>query len=143
MDEIKYCLGFMIHINQRVDRVLLIRKTRPEWQRGKMNGLGGKIEPGETAIQAMVREFEEECGIKTKESDWKERLVLKGKYGQSWTVEVFVSFTGNMIYDTLTFPDIEKVSFSDLATRSDIIHNVRWMVPFCIDSAAQPITVNY
>jgi 8-oxo-dGTP pyrophosphatase MutT (NUDIX family) len=27
--------------------VLLIEKQKPAWQRGKLNGVGGKIEPGE------------------------------------------------------------------------------------------------
>lgn len=42
--------------------VVLIRKTHPEWQAGKLNGVGGKVEPGETPFDAMVREFEEETG---------------------------------------------------------------------------------
>ena len=44
-------------------RVLLIRKNRPAWQAGKLNGGGGKIEPGETPQAAARREFEEETGL--------------------------------------------------------------------------------
>ena len=43
-------------------RVALIRKLKPEWQRGLLNGIGGKMEPGESLHSAMVREFEEETG---------------------------------------------------------------------------------
>ena len=42
--------------------VLLIEKTRPNWQKGKLNGIGGHIEPGETPQQAAKREFDEETG---------------------------------------------------------------------------------
>jgi 8-oxo-dGTP diphosphatase len=42
---------------------VLIQKTKPEWQKDKLNGLGGKIEAGEYPYQAMRREFEEECGL--------------------------------------------------------------------------------
>ena len=29
---------------------------------GKWNGFGGKVEPGETIVEAAVREVKEECG---------------------------------------------------------------------------------
>ncbi|MBC7441072.1 MAG: 8-oxo-dGTP diphosphatase [Ramlibacter sp.] len=36
---------------------------------GNIVGLGGKLEPGETAVQAMVREIEEESGLVVASSD--------------------------------------------------------------------------
>ena len=56
------------------EHVLLVRKTHPTWQAGKLNGIGGKIEPGETPAVAMVREFAEEAAIDTDEASW--RLVV-------------------------------------------------------------------
>lgn len=50
--------------------VLLVEKTRPAWQKGLMNGVGGVIESGETSIVAMRREFEEETGCSI-ELDWR------------------------------------------------------------------------
>ncbi|MEM9478164.1 MAG: 8-oxo-dGTP diphosphatase [Verrucomicrobiota bacterium] len=44
------------------DRVLLIRKKRGIGA-GKINGPGGKIEPGETALECAVRETIEEIGV--------------------------------------------------------------------------------
>jgi 8-oxo-dGTP diphosphatase len=43
-------------------RVLLIRKKRGLGA-GKINGPGGKLEPGETALAAAVREVREEIGV--------------------------------------------------------------------------------
>ena len=43
-------------------RVLLIRKKRGIGA-GKINGPGGKIDPGETPIQAAIRETEEELHV--------------------------------------------------------------------------------
>src|SRR5205814_6716180 len=43
-------------------RVLLIRKKRGLGA-GKINGPGGKIEPGETALESAIREAQEEIGI--------------------------------------------------------------------------------
>ena len=57
----KYVLGFLFNTN--FDTVVLIRKNRPVWQAGKLNGVGGKVEPGETYKEAMVREFCEETGV--------------------------------------------------------------------------------
>ena len=43
-------------------RVLLIRKKRGLGA-GKINGPGGKIEPGETALDSAIRETQEEIGV--------------------------------------------------------------------------------
>jgi 8-oxo-dGTP diphosphatase len=42
--------------------VLLIRKKRG-FGKGKINGPGGKLDPGETELQCAVRETEEELGV--------------------------------------------------------------------------------
>jgi len=62
----RYVLGFLIE--KRTRRVVLITKSRPEWQAGKLNGVGGHIEEGEDALSAMRREWSEETGMPT--SDW-------------------------------------------------------------------------
>ncbi len=46
----------------RDGRVLLIRKKRGIGA-GKINGPGGKVDPGESPLQAAVRETEEEIGV--------------------------------------------------------------------------------
>ena len=50
--------------------VLLERKQRPVWQAGKLNGVGGKAEPGERALDAMRRECKEETTLDI--NDWTE-----------------------------------------------------------------------
>jgi len=47
---------------RRDGRLLLIRKKRG-FGVGKVNGPGGKIAPGETPLEAAVREVEEEVGV--------------------------------------------------------------------------------
>jgi mutator protein MutT len=44
------------------DRILLAMKKRG-FGAGRYNGVGGKIEPGETIEQALVRECQEEIGV--------------------------------------------------------------------------------
>ncbi len=46
----------------KAGRVLLIRKKRGLGA-GKINGPGGKIEPGETALASAIRETQEEVGV--------------------------------------------------------------------------------
>jgi len=72
----KYVVGFLV--NRASESVVLIVKNKPVWQKGKMNGVGGKIEEGETPHAAMSREFEEEAGMKIPEAYWTLTVVLTG-----------------------------------------------------------------
>ena len=77
-----YVLGFMFDPTR--ERILLIRKNRPRWQAGKLNGIGGKVEPGESPVSAMVREFTEETGLQTQPSEWSHFAVLEGQDFRVW-----------------------------------------------------------
>lgn len=63
---VEYAVGF--YFDRSREHVWLIRKARPDWQAGKLNGIGGKVEPGESVLQAMRREFEEEARARV--ADW-------------------------------------------------------------------------
>lgn len=84
-----YCDGFLF--SEDGFHVLLIRKNRPKWQAGKLNGVGGHIEEGETPHEAMVREFEEEAGLKIEK--WDELAVLEFNGGE---VHFFCAFSDEM-----------------------------------------------
>lgn len=56
-----YTLGFVF--NPERTHVMLIRKTRPQWQAGSLNGIGGKLEQDESESECMIREFREETGL--------------------------------------------------------------------------------
>ena len=70
----EYVVGFVF--NETMNSVLLIRKNHPEWQSGLLNGIGGKIEEGETPVQAMSREFVEEAGVFVSEDGWRPLGIL-------------------------------------------------------------------
>ena len=64
----KYVLGFVF--NESLDKIALIRKNRPAWQKGLLNGIGGKIEADELTLDAMTREFEEETSCSIDNYKW-------------------------------------------------------------------------
>ena len=81
-----YVAGFLFSPGR--DRVLLLEKRRPAWQAGRLNGVGGKVEPGEEPLAAMNREFSEEAGLSG--LDWREDAVLRG---QGFTVRFYSAFS--------------------------------------------------
>ena len=55
-------LGYVLSVDRR--RVLLVERTREgDAQRGKYNGLGGKLEPDEDVVAGFRRELFEESGL--------------------------------------------------------------------------------
>lgn len=63
----KYVVGIAVDPDRT--HGLFVLKNRPVWQAGFLNGVGGKIEDGESPAEAMVREFYEETKIRTDFTD--------------------------------------------------------------------------
>ncbi len=63
-----YTLGFLF--NKTRDHVVLIRRAKKDWQQGLLNGIGGHIEPGESVVGCMGREFREETGTNLPTTYW-------------------------------------------------------------------------
>lgn len=55
---LKYTIGFI----KKGDQILLLNREFPTWM-GNWNGVGGKIEKGETPLACILREIKEETGI--------------------------------------------------------------------------------
>jgi len=51
-------------------KVVLIKKTKPAWQAGKLNFVGGKVEGAESDARCVAREFHEETGVFTNTESW-------------------------------------------------------------------------
>ena len=67
---------------------------------GKWNGLGGKMEPGETPEECVVREVREESGLKIRKPSLRGILTFPGFDGENdWLCFLFVArhFTGKII----------------------------------------------
>jgi 8-oxo-dGTP diphosphatase len=119
-DRKLYVVGFAFTRDSK--SVALIRKERPDWQRGRFNGIGGKIEPGESPSAAMVREFREEAGVLIPE--WDHFLTLE--YPQA-TVHFFRSFGFADQVKTLTDETVFLCNVS--SPPHGLIDNLRWLLP--------------
>jgi 8-oxo-dGTP diphosphatase len=83
---------------QEDDNLLLIEKKRGLGA-GKVNGPGGRIEAGETELQAAIRETEEEVGVTPLQVREIGRLHFDFRDGYSLHCTVFLAngFHGNLI----------------------------------------------
>ena len=130
-----YVIGFCFDDRREMARyVLLIRKRRPAWMAGKLNGIGGKIEAGETPRNAMVREFREEAGRDV--AGWASvaHIECAGECALSiWAAIDPVAF---FEAQTVTDEKVEAVSLRDLARLGRIgatVGNLPWLVGMALD----------
>jgi len=132
-EKIDYVLGFFITSD---DKVLVIRKERPDYQKGKLNGVGGKIEKGEKPIDEMIREFREESNIVTDHDEWEHYSTLKWyseRLSKPSKIYVFRNFTHETSdeIDISNPPTDEKLEWIDLDERipDDIMVNLKYLIP--------------
>lgn len=132
MPKQEYTAGFAFDPSG-TPRVLLIHKKRgPEGYRGLLNGIGGKIELGETAARAQQREFLEEAGLDIPAHRWEHTISLHGDFGTVWFFRTVL--TPAEAGEAWTVED-EQVGWYDVADlpRLRVVPNVLWLVPLSND----------
>jgi 8-oxo-dGTP diphosphatase len=89
----KYVVAFMLTPDFKF--VWLIKKNKPEWQKDCLNGIGGKIEAGETPIQAIIREIKEEAGLTFEPKQLTDigRMIGTNNDGSEFQVHIFTGVT--------------------------------------------------
>ncbi len=138
-------LGFAF--NPFANKVLLIHKNRPDWQRGKLNGVGGHIEGSETSRDAMVREFREETGEIVPDFMWThagrmEHLpTMPGD--EPWSVTVYCTSGNNWPSLDMNKTDeplewVPVASLTELAAAGGCIENIPVLVALCLLQPAPP-----
>ncbi len=119
-------LGFLF--DSALENVALIEKKRPDWQAGCFNGIGGKIEPGETPEAAIGREFLEEAGLDN--IAWMKFAVLGGS---EWTVHCYCAADSSLtMVKTMTDEEISIKSAWEIPWLQTL-GNLRWLVPMAQD----------
>jgi 8-oxo-dGTP diphosphatase len=112
-------IGFFFDGN---GNVLLIEKNHPEWQKGRLNGIGGKIEKGETPLQAMIREFREEAGATV--TSWREFAV---QTGDEYKLYLFTTRENVKLNPTTEEGHISWYPVDNLPP--NILPNMRYLIP--------------
>lgn len=130
-DMREWVVGFLI--DGARESVVLIRKNRPEWQRGKLNGVGGKIEPEDLSIaDAMVREFYEETGRMMARDQWHHFASLTWEEGIVHFLRSFNDYHFERVR-TVTDEHIERHKIHTLGMPGEgllnVTPNLLWLVP--------------
>lgn len=86
-----------------------------------------------TNARAMVREFEEETGMKLDIKQWRKFCILKG---DSWSVHFFKTAVHPMLFKSLPGKNdvgepLEVVKVEDMPVHS-VITNLNWLIPMAI-----------
>jgi 8-oxo-dGTP diphosphatase len=130
----KYVVGFMF--SGGLNEVALIRKNKPAWQRGKLNGIGGKVDGDELPKFAMWREFKEETGYDTTEINWNHYANMRGRNddGTGFEIDFFACIGPVAELRTVEAEKVEIHHVSNVAPhRYDVIENLPWLIAAAID----------
>lgn len=142
----EYVLGFVF--SGDLSKVALIQKNRPDWQKGYLNGIGGKIESVgegylEQPLDAMIREFKEEAGVLTTDMDWTGWGVLDS---ERFIIYLYKNFSDQILNQISTQTDeiisIYKVS-DILNDKFPTLDNIKWLLTSAIDENVRYINIEY
>ncbi|MDH3329575.1 MAG: 8-oxo-dGTP diphosphatase [Desulfobulbaceae bacterium] len=85
-------LGYVLSPDR--EKTLLVHRTRrsDDLHYGKFNGLGGKLEPGEDVLSCLLREIQEESGIRCEEVELRGTVNWTGfgPHGENWLGFIFL-----------------------------------------------------
>jgi len=123
---VTYVVGFLF--SGDLKRVALVKKNRPDWQSGLLNGIGGKVENGESSVDAITREFNEEAGLLI--TQWKHFANMSGD-GQ-FAIDVFATAGDVDSVSTQTDEPIGVFSISDIQ-QLQTVDNIPWLVLLAVD----------
>lgn len=125
-------LTVVVHlIDKQNGRILLARKKRG-FGEGKLNGLGGKIETGETAEEAAVREAEEELGITISKDDLVPagELQFRFKDRTDWNIDNILFFAYEWVgnpRETEEMGDPQWIDFKDIPYEKLWADDILWL----------------
>jgi 8-oxo-dGTP diphosphatase len=124
-----FVCGFLFSSDKK--QVALIEKQRPDWQKGYLNGIGGHIEKDEVPMDAMIREFREETGLKFIE--WE--LICSELYDDAivYYYKGFLSPDYELKYLISKTTDEQPIIVStENLDNIKIIDNLRWLIPMAL-----------
>lgn len=141
---VEYTIGMLY--TEDFQKVLLIKKTKPQWQAGNYNFPGGKVEPGEPPRISVSREFREETNLKIPSHVWKAvGSIYNGDSG--YRVLIFAGIYKPEIHgETISLTDELTAWYQCAFLPKNIITNLNWLVPLGANYLAQgnnPDKINF
>lgn len=135
-----YVVGFAFNLER--SSVLLVRKLRPKWQKGCLNGIGGKVEDGETHLEAMNRECLEETGLLL---SWIYRGMMTGINNDGNPFECHIYYAYGNIHQFKQMEDeLLRVYPVQSLEGEKTVENLKWLIPFGISNdGAKFMKLNY
>ena len=140
---IHYVVGFLFDRSKA--QVLMINKQKPSWQLGYLNGLGGKIEPGEISYQAMAREFGEEAGVP--HIPWQAFHAIGDR--STYHLQYFRYFDEEGVYSRdcrqMESEQIEWVPYDirGIPQSTRCVSNAYWVLPMAFSPTIAPSLYNF
>ena len=130
----QYVLALLFTADRR--QIVLMEKTRPAWQAGRVNALGGKVRAGEGAADAARREVREEAGVDV--IAWEPVLAW---HDPQYTMHVVRAFDDAALRaHTAEDQRVFRAPVNEMPP--SVIDNLRWLVPLALDrEVAVPIDV--
>lgn len=113
------------------NQIALVRKNKPAWQAGLLNGIGGKIEDGETPYMAMCREWKEETG--NSHTEWTHYVTLSIGEHIIYFFRAQVDRTPGMFIKNDIGENIEIHDYGCVLLAKDKIENLSWLLPLAFE----------
>lgn len=128
-----YTCGFSIAraSDPAYDTVLLVCKSRPAWQEGLWNGVGGSLDKGEKPRQCMEREFHEETGYRVEAREWHG---FAHESGPGYEVFFYRHFSSGPLPLLRERNDVgEALAYFSVNNVPPAIGNLNWLIPMARD----------
>lgn len=132
---IKYVCGFLLD-QKDPNKVVLIKKNRPERQKGLWNGVGGKVEKtDETISWAMYREFLEETGVVI--PVWQRITTLYHPESEVW---FYYAYGDTSLVKTVTDEEVAIHNINSFPANT--FPNIKWLIGLVQDPYVKlPVTL--
>lgn len=153
--KVNYVLG--LAFSKTKNQMVAILKDRPEFQKGKWNGIGGKIEPKdgdslsvaldlEVIIKrAIKREFTEETGAKTSIHDWDyfaKLTIQKDALGGVAVIHCLRLFDNGVFEcETQESEKIEIHTVSDLMNKLPVAPNLPMLISIALNQSVNFVEI--
>ena len=124
---------------------LILKKRGPDNVRGRLNAIGGHVEPGESPADCQAREFREETGLHVPPEAWTETVELRGP---DWVVHFFRATVPRDVLLTVETTTDEEVSVCEVRSLGavmwhplhgevEVVRNLRWIIPLSVDRSVR------